>query len=112
MKTNPVISQIMQEAVATSRKSFGDKLHQVWLYGSYARGDWDEDSDIDCMIVVSEPVDPWQWTDSAFTDFTIDMLNRFGEFPSVYFTDINQFNTSPEFIFQNVKKEGVLYYGE
>lgn len=31
---------------------FGEKLVQVILFGSYARGDYDEESDIDVMVLV------------------------------------------------------------
>jgi len=34
---------------------FGDKLKNVILYGSYARGDYDDESDIDIMVVVDAP---------------------------------------------------------
>jgi len=30
-------------------ESFGDKIRQVILYGSYARGDYNRDSDIDIL---------------------------------------------------------------
>lgn len=29
----------------------GDKLHQIILYGSYARGNYDNESDIDIMVL-------------------------------------------------------------
>ncbi len=32
---------------------FGDKLHDVYLFGSYARGDYDEESDIDIMLTLN-----------------------------------------------------------
>ena len=31
---------------------FGDKLRDVRIFGSYARGDYDADSDVDVMILV------------------------------------------------------------
>ena len=34
------------------RDVFGDKLDRVILYGSYARGDYDDESDIDVMALV------------------------------------------------------------
>ncbi|MCL2637505.1 MAG: nucleotidyltransferase domain-containing protein [Oscillospiraceae bacterium] len=43
-----ILSTIKREA----ENIFGDKLVDVILYGSYARGDNNEDSDIDVMIKV------------------------------------------------------------
>lgn len=35
-------------------KLYGDRLKAVYLFGSYARGDYDESSDLDVMIVLSD----------------------------------------------------------
>ena len=35
-------------------KIYGDRLKAVYLFGSYARGDYDESSDVDVMIVLSD----------------------------------------------------------
>ena len=106
------ITQIMQEAVAVSQKTFGETLRQVWLFGSYARGEATEDSDIDFMVVLSEPVKTWSHIDTAYSDFTRDILNRYGELPAVLITNETMFAEEPTQLYRNVKKEGVLYYGE
>ena len=36
---------------------FGERLRDVRLFGSYARGDADEDSDVDLLVVVDELTD-------------------------------------------------------
>ena len=33
---------------------YGERLKAVYLFGSYARGDYEESSDVDVMIVLSE----------------------------------------------------------
>lgn len=33
------------------REHFGDRVNNIWLYGSAARGDWTEESDIDVLVV-------------------------------------------------------------
>lgn len=33
---------------------YGQRLKAVYLFGSYARGDYDENSDLDVMIVLSD----------------------------------------------------------
>jgi len=108
---NQTILKIMQSAVLVSQKAFGDNLHQVWLYGSYARGDWNEDSDVDCMIVVSKPVEEWKYLHTVFCDFTIDALTQYGEVPSILIADKEEFNEEITPLYNNVKKEGVLFYG-
>lgn len=46
------LDKILTAITNDSRETFGDKLEAVILYGSYARGDYDEDSDIDVMVLV------------------------------------------------------------
>ena len=46
-------------AVAGLRELYGARLVQVVLFGSYARGDADADSDIDLMVVLAGDVSPW-----------------------------------------------------
>jgi len=51
---NPVIEPIVREFKAALQVMYGDRLREVVLYGSYARGDYDEESDIDLMIVLND----------------------------------------------------------
>ncbi len=43
---------ILSDVTAGLREIFGEKLENVILYGSYARGDADEESDIDVMALI------------------------------------------------------------
>lgn len=47
-----VISNLLERYIGEVKKVFGGSLRQVILYGSYARGDYREDSDVDVMILV------------------------------------------------------------
>lgn len=38
---------------------YGDRLVHVLVFGSYARGDQDADSDLDLLVVLRDPVSPW-----------------------------------------------------
>lgn len=50
----------VREALLDFRKRlderFGNRLKDFRLFGSYARGDWGPDSDVDVLVVVSELV--------------------------------------------------------
>ena len=45
--------QISKRVVLAAQESLGEKLDKVILYGSYARGDNDDESDIDIMILAN-----------------------------------------------------------
>lgn len=46
------IRTLIQQYVDSVRKIYGTHLKQVILYGSYARGDFNDDSDVDLMLLV------------------------------------------------------------
>ena len=45
--------QILQEFVTDMEKVFDSSLKKIILYGSYARGDFKINSDMDIMILIS-----------------------------------------------------------
>lgn len=49
------VKKYLADFVAKVQAVFGDKLDRVILYGSYARGDYDENSDVDIMILADIP---------------------------------------------------------
>ena len=42
----------MQQYVSNVRAIYGSHLRQIILYGSYARGDYNSDSDVDVIILL------------------------------------------------------------
>ncbi|MBQ8699948.1 MAG: nucleotidyltransferase domain-containing protein, partial [Schwartzia sp.] len=50
-KTNALLS----EYANTVKEIYGNTLNKIILYGSYARGDYKNDSDIDIMILLNVP---------------------------------------------------------
>ncbi|MFN0014530.1 MAG: nucleotidyltransferase domain-containing protein [Saprospiraceae bacterium] len=45
---------IAQAVKAELQRLYGDRLAKVILYGSYARGDFHEESDIDFLVVLKD----------------------------------------------------------
>jgi len=45
------LEQIKKEVSEGVRAALGDKVHKIILYGSYARGDYREDSDVNFMVL-------------------------------------------------------------
>ena len=74
MCTKNQLEEIIVQIVSYSKDLFGDKFRNVILYGSYARGDYDEESDIDIMIMV---------------DMDREELRKYRRVISEYFSELN-----------------------
>jgi len=48
---NPAIRAVTEEISCNTQNIMGNKLRKIILYGSYARGDYREHSDLDIMVL-------------------------------------------------------------
>ena len=48
----PHLRPVLRELDAVLRSTFGARLHDLQLFGSYARGEATEDSDVDVLVLV------------------------------------------------------------
>jgi len=55
MCTQNELIKILEVFVGSVKKEIGNKLSDVILFGSYARGDYDEESDVDVAVIVDVP---------------------------------------------------------
>ncbi|MBQ6119915.1 MAG: nucleotidyltransferase domain-containing protein [Clostridia bacterium] len=52
MCTDNQLHTISEGITREAKRLLGDKLEAVILYGSYARGDYDSESDVDLLVIV------------------------------------------------------------
>ena len=45
---------VIKDFTETMKNHYSDRLSKIILYGSYARGDFNEESDIDFMVVIKD----------------------------------------------------------
>ena len=95
------------------RKILGKNLKQVILYGSYARGDYTEDSDIDIMVLTTLTDTEIEQIETEIYDLAFDFLMDYGVDINVVIKNEKQFNywlgALP--FYNNVQKEGVVLSG-
>ncbi len=103
----------LDKYVIELKNIYQSSLNKVILYGSYARGDFDEDSDIDIMILLNIP-------DMEIKDYRHQLSQLTYDFNVNYNLDIKPIAKSEEQFMQwvetypfyaNVKKDGVELYG-
>ena len=87
---------------------YGKRLHQIWLYGSYARQEEKADSDIDLLIVLKdEKIKVGQEIDQL-TDQLFDLILVFGKDISYLPMSKNRFETAQEPLLYFIRREGIL----
>ena len=111
MCTKNQLDEIIGRIVVFSKEIFGDKFQNVILYGSYARGDYDDESDIDIMIMVDMSREELSKYRMTFSEFFSDMNLENGVFLTSKLQSKPYFNEWQHAMpfYQNVMKEGVMY---
>ena len=71
------ISDIMQDFAKSVRKMLDNSLDSVIVYGSYARGDYSELSDIDVMLLVSLGEEDIKKISDQISDLAFDFMMKY-----------------------------------
>lgn len=107
------VRTLLGQYVKEVKKIYGNYLKAVILYGSYARGNFTSDSDIDIMILVN-------LTDMEIKNYRHQLSGLTYDFNEEYNLDIKPIaKSAAEFekwlsvypFYINVQKEGVALYG-
>ena len=88
------------------RAAFGERLHRLILYGSHARGDATEESDVDVLVVLNGETDRSD-TEQAH-EVVHDLREEYGEHVSPLVTSRERFDTYNQPLYRNVREEGKL----
>ena len=103
------ISNIIQDFAKSVRKMLGNSLDSVIVYGSYARGDYSELSDVDVMLLVSLREEDIKKISDQISDLAFDFMMKYGVDISPVITNIDHFNYWVDNLpyYRNIRDEGV-----
>lgn len=108
-----VLQALLNETAAGLRDIFGDKLDSVILYGSYARGDYDDESDVDVMAKLYLTAEEIRAFRPRVSELAFDIGLKYDILLSIKLQDKAMFDEYFDAMpfFRNVAKDGVLIYG-
>lgn len=91
---------------------YGNVLKRVVLFGSYARGDYDEDSDVDIMLLLDVPPEMENEHMNDLADATFDFNLEHDLYIMPLSKSIKTFSKWERVLplYINVKKDGVTLY--
>lgn len=101
-----VLQTLLAEMRAGLEVEYGDRLRGLYLYGSYARGDQDKESDVDVLIVLDEIQGYGSEVDRA-AQLTSDLSLRYDISISPVFVTAKNWLQADSCFLANVRPEAV-----
>lgn len=86
---------------------YNERLSGIYLYGSYARGDFHENSDVDIIIALKGEVKPSEEI-SRLSEILSEICLRHDVLISVFPVPEEWIKVRKSPLFENVRREGVL----
>ncbi|MFQ6060376.1 MAG: nucleotidyltransferase domain-containing protein [Thermoplasmata archaeon] len=103
---NERIKKVLEEFKTRLRQIYGKRLRNIILYGSWARNEATEGSDIDLIVVLKGEVVPGKETE-VMIDAITDILLEYGELISLYPVSEKDYESVMSPLLMNARKEGV-----
>lgn len=107
MNINDKLKNILTQLRSHFEQLYGDRLTQMVLYGSQARGDADPDSDIDVLVVLKAPVQAGEEIDRTL-QIVAHLSLQNDRVISCQFMNEEKFTNYQSPLLRNIRKEGIL----
>lgn len=113
MCTRSELNTILSELAKSYRATYGNRLTRIVLYGSYARGDYRDDSDIDVAAIVKGPRRELQDELKKVWDVSHDLGLEYGIIVSPTVIPYDEYEKMKDDLpyYRNIELEGVTVSG-
>lgn len=97
---------ILSELKSRLSVLYGTRLQSVYLFGSYARGEADDESDVDILIVLDR-VDNYSGEINRSSEIISEISLKYGITLSRVFVSAKQWRDDLTLFFLNVREEAI-----
>jgi len=106
MELNKTDKAMLNQFKDILQQTLGDRLVELRLFGSHARGDADEGSDFDILIIVNRRTDDIR---EMVLDADVEMMNRYEKLFAALIYDESEWQKARSFPHAwNIEREGVV----
>lgn len=110
---NPInVEKAKKELARAMANLFGNKLSEVILFGSYARNQQDEESDIDILVLVKEDPLSLKSYSHKIAEIVTDINLQYDLVLSVILQSTDEYEKYKDVLpfFMNIQREGVIIH--
>ena len=101
------IKSLLEKLKSGLKQIYGERFKETYLFGSYARGDFDPDSDIDVLIVLSD-FEKYGAELKRTSELIGNLSLDYGTTVSVVFTRLREWQMDKLPLLLNIHAEGVM----
>jgi predicted nucleotidyltransferase len=105
---NKDLIEILQRLKISLQEIYGDRLVQTILFGSQARGEASNDSDIDILVVLKGNIDLGKEIKTT-SNVIANLSLEYDRVISRLFVDESHFNFYNSPLFRNIHLEGIIF---
>lgn len=111
LETTQKVKQLLQTAETELRKIFKDKLKKIILFGSYSRGDYDDESDVDVMVLIDDS-NPKAY-DDIILDVEVDLSIAYDIVLTIFVENETEYQDGKLYkpFLEAIEQEGIEIYG-
>ena len=107
IQNNENIESILESFTQKVKQIYDTRLEKIILYGSYARGTQNIDSDID-IIVILKNIDTSHEKVGVIGALITEMKEQFNVLISMIPVTFQRYSESQRLFYKNVRKEGIV----
>lgn len=103
------IDKVIEEYICDVRKLLGSDFHRACVYGSYARGEYGEDSDIDIAIFTDRKPSDFYLLIDLISEITFEYNVKYDIILSPVFQNEQVYKRMLKVVpyFQSIQREGI-----
>ncbi|MCP5106314.1 MAG: nucleotidyltransferase domain-containing protein [bacterium] len=111
-ETEQKVNDVLRAVESELREIFKDKLKKLILFGSYCRGDFDSESDIDVMALVDDPT-PRKY-DDVLLDVEVDLSIAYDTVLSIFVESETEYREARKYkpFLKSIEGEGIEIFRE